>query len=205
MIVKPFLAAWMALVSQPTAYQSAPEWEFAVAQPAATETGIDPSANPEVVRVDCATGRGSAFRVGPHILLSVAHVTSIGGCEINGVPIKVIRTQGDFAELYSDDVADKWLKVDCGGFRKGHLYTAIGFARGMPFQTTIDVTDTGSALSGFERLWGVFTVIPGQSGGAMIDPETGKVVGTINVYDAGRGNSGSIPLKDTPVCDGGVA
>lgn len=184
----------------PARPHTAPQWRFAVAEPAATETGIDPSANPEIVRVICSTGMGTAFKVGPHILLSVAHVTNIGGCAINGVPIKVLHTDGDFAVLYSDEVSDKWLSVDCGGFRRGHLYTAVGYARGLPFQTSVDVIDTGSRLSGFEKLWGVFTVIPGQSGGAMIDPVTRKVVGTINVFDPMRGNSGSVALKDTPVC-----
>lgn len=200
MILKAALAMMLAPVSASAHPQVAPPWQFAVDTQAFTETGIDPSVHPEVVRVDCIGGRGSAFKIGPHLLVSVAHVTNIGGCFINGEPIKVLRTKGDFALLYSDNVADKWLTVDCGGFQRGHSYIATGFARGLPIQTTIDIVDTGTSLGGFERLWGVFTVIPGQSGGAITDRDTGKVVGTINVYQAERGDSGSIPLKDTSIC-----
>ena len=205
MILKAALAALLALTHSPAIPQTAPQWQFALAEPAATETGIDPSVNPEIVRVDCDTGMGTAFRIGPRVLLSVAHVTSLGGCTIDGKPIKVVGTAGDFSVLYSPDVADKWLTIDCEGFKRGRRYVAIGYARGLPFQTSVDVVDTGQVLGGFERLWGVFTVIPGQSGGAMIDSETGKVVGTINVYDARMGNSGSVELKGTPVCKGRAA
>lgn len=190
-----------ALPVSPANPQTAPGWEWAIdTSPAVTETGIDPSLHPEVVRVDCIPGRGTAFRVGPRTLISVAHVTSLGGCAINGVPITVIETKGDFSVLLTNDVSDKWLRIDCGGFVKGRPYTAIGFARGLPVQTTVDVVATGDDLSGFARLWGVFTVIPGQSGGPIIDAESGKVVGTVNVYDAQRGNSGSMALKNSPVC-----
>jgi hypothetical protein len=189
---------------------SSPHWQFAVAQPtvaepAATMTGIDPSENPEVVRVICLTGMGSAFWVGPHILLSVAHVTNLGLCAIDGNLIKVIETKGDFAVIYSDRPAARWFRVDCGGFKLRHKYTAIGYARGLPVQTSVDVTATGDVLSGFAKLWGVFTVIPGQSGGPMIDPDTRRPVGMVNVFDALAGLSGSVPLRDTPICHGGVA
>jgi hypothetical protein len=39
-----------------------------------------------------------------------------------------------------------------------------------------------------------------MSGGPVLDAETGKVVGTINVYDEPSGMSGSVPLSETPVC-----
>jgi hypothetical protein len=196
MIVKALAALSLALVSVPAIPQSV--WEH----PAATETGIDPSVHPEVVAVRCIPGTGSAFSVGPHILISVAHVTGLGGCAIQGKPITVLQTSGDFTILSSAAPAGKWLTVDCGGFVRGKKYIAIGFARGLPVQTTVDIEDMGYVVDGFERLWGVFTVIPGQSGGPIIDPETGKVVGTVNVYNPQKGDSGSIPLRDTPVCKG---
>jgi hypothetical protein len=47
----------------------------------------------------------------------------------------------------------------------------------------------------------VFNVIPGQSGGPITpEDEPDRVVGTVNVYDAAIGNSGSIALRDTPIC-----
>ena len=194
-MIKALVGVSLLLASVPAFPQTDPN-----ASPAATETGIDPMLHPEVVRVDCIPGRGSAFWVGPHTLISVAHVTSLGGCFINGKPIHVIETKGDFAVLQSDDATDEWLRIDCSGFVSGHTYTAIGYARGLPVQTTVDVVATGETFNGFSRLWGVFTVIPGQSGGPVIDTSTGKAVGTVNVYDPQRGDSGSVALKDTPQC-----
>jgi sulfur relay (sulfurtransferase) DsrF/TusC family protein len=49
-------------------------------------------------------------------------------------------------------------------------------------------------------LEGVWTVIPGQSGGAVLDPDTHKVVGVVNTYDMEGGLSGSVELKRTSVC-----
>ena len=171
--------------------------------PASTEEGIDPAAKPAVVRVDCLTSRGSAFYVGPHVLLSVAHVTSAKGCFINGKPFDVIRPdkESDFTILHVADASPVWMHVDCDGFKAGDKYTAWGFARGLPSLTSVDILATGQKLFGLSRLWGVFNVIPGQSGGPITpEDEPDRVVGTVNVYDAAIGNSGSIALRDTPIC-----
>jgi hypothetical protein len=98
-----------------------------------------------------------------------------------------------------------YLHVDCGGFIKGSDYEATGYARGAPFRTTVNVTDTGVSRGGLEALVGIFTFIPGQSGGPVVDSGSGYVVGTVNTYDAEDGVSGSVELKGTPVCDTGVA
>jgi hypothetical protein len=171
--------------------------------PASTAEGIAPDVRPEIVRVDCLTSRGTAFYIGPNLLLSVAHVTSAKGCFINGKPFEVFRPNAkqDFTLIRVADPVDKWLKIDCSGFHGGDKYTAWGFARGLDTLTSVDITSTGQMLWGFSRLWGVFNVIPGQSGGPITpenDPE--HVVGTVNVYDASVGNSGSVALKDTPLC-----
>jgi len=174
---------------------SPPSWH-----PSATQEGIAPWEHPEVVKVQCDEGSGTAFRVGPTNLLSVNHVTSLHGCTINGAPFKVVQKQGDFTILSSDQKADRWLHIDCGGFVAGKIYEAEGFARGLDTLTTVDATATGEKLGGFARLVGVFTWTPGQSGGPVIDLTTGNVVGTVNVYNAERGDSGSVPLSTTPVC-----
>lgn len=203
MIVKAVVAAALAVVASPAVPQVNPAWHWAVdttPTPAVTETGIDPSIHPEVVRVDCARHRGSAVRIGPRLLLSVAHVTDGKGCEIEGAPIKVLGQKGDFSLIVTDVISEHWLRIDCGGFVQGRTYTAIGFARGLPYQTTVDVESTGQTVWDFDRLWGVFTVIPGMSGGGFVDTETGGLVGMVNVYDASVGNSGSVPLKGTSLC-----
>lgn len=162
--------------------------------------GIEPSAHPEIKYVRCIPGMGTAFKVGPHTLLSVAHVTSLGGCMIDGKPITVVGTSGDFAILSTGETASRWLTVDCSGFVAGRKYVAIGFARGVPTLTELDMTGTGIVWQKFYRLTGMFNVIPGMSGGPIIDAKTGKVVGTVNVHNFERGDSGSVELKETSVC-----
>jgi hypothetical protein len=167
--------------------------------PAHTEAGVAP--RPEIVRVDCLTKRGTAFYVGPNILLSVAHVTNAPGCMINGKPFKVIEQKGDFSILSVEEPVSKWLKIDCKGYVAGEQYTAWGFARGLNDLTTVDIVATGQTIADFYALWGVFTVIPGQSGGPimpLLDPST--VVGTTNVYNPENGASGSMQIKDTSLC-----
>lgn len=167
---------------------------------AANQTDIIPADRPEVVQVMCERTRGTAFYIGPTTLLSVAHVTSNKGCTIKGKPVKVLGQKGDFSMLQGEP-SDRWLTVDCGGFQKGRKYIGTGYARGLYTLTTVDLLAMGEDLWGLYRLWAVFTVVPGMSGGPIADSETGKVAGTINTYNAVRGDSGSVELKRTSVCN----
>jgi hypothetical protein len=168
--------------------------------PAHTEEGVAP--RPEIVRVQCLTSIGSAFYIGPRTLATAAHVVDEGElCRIDGKPFKVVEQAEDFAILEVAEPVAKWLTVDCSGFAPGERYTAWGYARGLRTMTTVDISARGEKIFGFSRLWGVFNVIPGQSGGPITpvdQPQT--VVGTVNVYNAVMGDSGSIAFKDTSVC-----
>jgi hypothetical protein len=168
---------------------------------------ISPSA---IVQVICPeTGgwsAGTAFRVGPGgIELSVNHVTKPGTCLIDGKPIKVSYASPDSDFSMIDGDAGKYLKIDCGGFVKGRQYVAVGYARGLSSLTAIELEATGETFDGYSVLVGMLTVIPGMSGGAVLDEETGKVVGTVNVYNFEQGWSGSVPLSETPVCKKSIA
>jgi hypothetical protein len=44
-----------------------------------------------------------------------------------------------------------------------------------------------------------------MSGGAVLDADTGAVVGTVNAANWEDGTSFSIPLSDTPVCKKSLA
>jgi hypothetical protein len=125
---------------------------------------------------------------------------------INGVPIHVIYTsaKADFSIL-TDDRAGQWLKVDCGGFVAGREYIAIGHPRGTDGLVAVPMIATGRTEDGEAVLVGIFTAQPGHSGGAIIDAETGKVVGTINAADWEHGMTDSVELKNTPVCGGDLA
>lgn len=165
-------------------------------QPALTST-VPASA---IVKVQCLVGSGTAFRIGPQETLSVNHVTSLAGCFIEGKRINVSYHGGDFSILTESEASDKWLEIDCNGFVKGRKYLAKGYARGLDRITTVELEGTDTMMGPFSVLRGMFTVIPGQSGGPLIDKETGKVVGTINIYNFQAGLSGSIALRDTPIC-----
>lgn len=158
-----------------------------------------------VLRVDCLIGKGSAFRIGRHTLVSVAHVTRLPGCFIDGEPVKVTYASPtqDFTVLESNTSGPS-LRVDCGGFVRGRKYVARGFARGKPFVTDVELTGTGRMDDTLAVLEGIFTVIPGMSGGPVIDAQTGRAVGTINMFEAIQGWSGSVPLSETAVCKKGA-
>lgn len=171
-----------------------------VLTPAATQSGISPSAHPAIQRVDCLTGKGTAFYISEHIMVSVEHVTSGAACFVGNKPFKVLSTQDDFSVIRPEAQSKKWLRIDCGGFVPGRKYLAIGHARGLPTLTEVELTATADTIQGLTILEGVFTVVPGQSGGPVVDAATGRVVGTINRYNAPTGQSGSVELKGTSVC-----
>jgi hypothetical protein len=144
---------------------------------------------------------GSAFRIGPHLLLSVKHVTNYDACYIDGRKITVNYTSpdSDFS-IISDSQDGPSLKIDCNGFRPGRKYLAVGHGRGLDQLTTVELTGTGVTIAGQAALKGIFTVVPGMSGGPVVDAETGRVVGTTNSYMMDKGLSGSVELKNTSVC-----
>jgi hypothetical protein len=175
---------------------------LAVPQSAAPESA--PVADP-VPKVVClhkdGYSAGTAFRVGPNLLVSVNHVTSSGNCQIDGRAIHIFyaSAKADFSIL-SDDRAGKWLKVDCNGFVAGRKYLAIGHARAMDELTVVPMIATGQSDDGMAILGSVFEAQPGQSGGPIVDAETLAVVGTVNAADWENGLTYSVELKGTSIC-----
>jgi hypothetical protein len=164
---------------------------------------------PLVHRVDCFEGRGSAFRTGDNHWMSVAHVTKLRLCNIGGSPFAVTNQDGahDFAQMDTPTGVPNGFPIDCGGFVPGRWYWAIGYAGGAAFQTAVAIyatiytrTDDG------ERIFvGMHTVIPGMSGGPVLDPATGAAVGTVNAYNSDYRLSFSRELKDTSACGADIA
>jgi hypothetical protein len=161
-----------------------------------------------VVKVQCSEGSGSAFRLESGQWVSANHVTSLGGCSINGTPIEV--TYFDALKDYSlfnlpDDNLKGGLKLDCHGYQDKQWYYGEGAAWGIPILTAIPVMDSAALNEGFNhpRSWKALIYnrfIPGQSGGAVRDAYTGAVVGIVNAYSLEYPISLSIPLSETVLC-----
>jgi hypothetical protein len=158
--------------------------------------------HPMVKQLICAGGRGSAFRIGRTSFISVSHVTSLGPCTMDGVPITAVEEPGDFAIVEADIPRISALRINCEGFKAGEYYWATGYARGLPWQLTVRIKATGEFHpNGMAVLVGRQTVIPGMSGGAVRN-SAGEVVGAINMFNPFFGISLSRELRDTSVCRG---
>lgn len=186
-------------------------WKAALAAPfllsAAPEREPDFVTYPGVVQVICDKSLGTAFRVGPHKLLSVTHVTGNTGCKVEGEPLRTSYEgkDQDFSVLATDRRGRDFLRINCGGLSASEWYWAVGYARGWPKQQRVILRATG-ALSpqGFAILTGAETVIPGMSGGPVFN-SAGEVVATVNAYNPFWRTSFVRVLKDTAVCGGDLA
>lgn len=164
--------------------------------------------HPDIVMVQCADRRGTAFRVGSRAFYSVNHVTSARGCMIDGMPVTVtFADKGrDFSVLRVGAEKPGGIKPNCGGFVDGEIYYAVGHARGEYRQRMVAVRYSSMATKmypwrEFGVLIGAEAFIPGMSGGPVLTV-SGEVVGTINGYSPITGVSFSQPLSGTAVCTG---
>jgi len=160
---------------------------------------------PLVKRIDCIEGRGTGFRIGGQHMLSVAHVAGLTACVTDGVPLALTEKDvpHDFARVETGYSTANGFKIDCGGFIPGRWYWAIGHAHGEGFQTAVAIWATIYRVPDGKRiLVGMHTVVPGMSGGPIVDAQTGAVVGTVNAYTPNDNLSLSRELKDTSICGG---
>ena len=173
----------------------------------ATPQAVELSPIPRIIcRVAKGYISGSAVKIGQGLLLSVKHVTNHGPCEVDGAPMKVLYTSptADFSIL-SDKRAGQFIPVDCEGFKQGRHYAALGHARGVEDIIIVPLLGTGVSREGYAILIGIFTAQPGQSGGAIVDVETGKVVGMVNAAEWETGRTFSVELKGTSICGANIA
>jgi hypothetical protein len=172
------------------------------ASPAPPETYRQIVHYPLVHQVLCLEGKGTAFRVGRTRFLSVAHVTTMHGCTIDGAPVidNIEDRKSDSSEVDVPTPKLGGFKINCNGFRPGEWVWAVGYAYGLPIQTGIALYPTYlKAPDGKRILIGPYNVIPGMSGGPILN-SNGEVVGLVNAYLPGTPLSFSRELKDTAAC-----
>jgi hypothetical protein len=158
---------------------------------------------PYVEQVICDNSFGTAFRIGPNRLLSVDHVTGHEGCTVDNEPITVeFADEGlDFSIALSARPGSNIARYSCDGIKAGAWVYAIGHAKGWPRQQMIALVSRGWRLpeNGWAILHGSGTVVPGMSGGPVINAR-GEVVATVNAYNPWINLSFVRELKDTPIC-----
>lgn len=158
---------------------------------------------PLVHQVSCDEGSGTAFRIGPTRFATAAHVAKLSHCTIDGHTASAteLDTANDFAILESGPPKLGAMKVSCEGFHTGEWYWSNGYALGLPYQTSVAINASFyiNQRSGLRIFTGDHTVIPGMSGGPVMNAD-GEVVGITNAYNSALGLSFSRALKDTSLC-----
>jgi hypothetical protein len=162
--------------------------------------------NPYIEKISCDLGTGTGFKLDSGLWVSVNHVTRLGNCSVDGIPIIITYADPlrDFSTfIVPGDIRAGGLKVDCSGFQASRWYYGTGHAKGLPILTSIAVLyipalNIGPSPRGWRTL-AYSRYIPGQSGGPAFN-QHGGVTGTVNAYSPIYPLSFSLPMKETPLC-----
>jgi hypothetical protein len=161
--------------------------------------------NPYIEKVSCDGGTGTGFKLADGRWVSANHVTELGGCEVDGLPIIVtgFDDRTDWSTfIVPGDNRRGGLTPDCSGYQDRTWYHGQGHARGLPIVTSTPVLFSSFMQGNSARDWATLIYnrfIPGMSGGAVLGSD-GRVVGIVNAYNLFFPASASIALKDTPIC-----
>jgi hypothetical protein len=162
--------------------------------------------NAYIEKLSCDGGSGTGFKLSTGQWVSVHHVTKLGNCKLDGLPIIVTHSDevGDFSTfIVPGDNRQGGIKPDCSGFRDRQWYFGTGHAGGLPILTSVPVL-FANVLNEIDhpRGWKILAYnryIPGQSGGPALN-ERGEAVGTVNAFAIFFLASFSRQLKDTILC-----
>jgi hypothetical protein len=165
--------------------------------------------HPYVEKLTCGRASGTAFKISDGRWVSVDHVTSVGGCLLDGKPITVTHAdpEGDFSTFTVDDDRRGGIEVSCGGFTDRQWYFGIGHGSGfhVPQMKSVRYSVLFTLLAGGN--WGILEAnrfVPGMSGGVVLD-QTGRAVGTVNAFGIYQRISFSRQLRDTIICQDSAA
>lgn len=204
------LCAALSTCTLPTAKSASPSGLQSTAEDHSTPFPIGNFA--PVRKIACTKGNGTGFMISDDIMITAQHVIQ-GSSECHDAytnePLTPIYQsyEEDFAVLRVPPMEKpkKKLKITCAGFTPGKVYYSIGFV-GDLIVTRVRATDqidsakdyrTGTPFRQVRVLNGL--VIPGMSGGPIIDPH-GRVVG-INNATRNKGEQAlSREMKDTYFC-----
>lgn len=147
-----------------------------------------------IVKVSCAEGSGTAFRIADGVYVTAGHVAKLRACKINGQPTSLMHLDNvrDIAELRGVS-GGPVLKASCSGFTADEDYLAVGYAFGGDDQFLEPLIASPLVYGGFRAFVG--EVIPGMSGGPVLGYD-GKAHGVVNMRWAAR----SMGLDSTFVC-----
>jgi hypothetical protein len=175
-------------------------------QPQVLGTTIAFTHHPYIEKISCDRGSGTGFKLDTGTWVSVDHVTSLGNCTVDGIPIVVTHADksGDFSTfVVPGDRRRGGIKANCEGYKEGRWYHGQGHARGLSIVTSVPVLflrvlNQQTHPKGFKAL-AYNRYIPGQSGGPSFN-DNGEAVGTVNAFLIFYPVSLSKQLKDTIVC-----
>lgn len=156
-----------------------------------------------IEQVICENSLGSAVRIADGSYVSALHVTSNIGCTVADKTLAMRSEVGalDYAAFGLDGKTRRGVPVNCDGLKPGEWAFAIGYARGQPKQQLVTLRYWGSrSPENFAVLHGRETVVPGMSGGAVLN-QAGELVALVNMYNPMLRLSFLRELKDTPLCE----
>jgi hypothetical protein len=152
-----------------------------------------------VPQIMCAKGSGSGVRISDDVIITAAHVATLGGCSIDGQPAALAYQQPgrDFAAMTAPLGAGYRATYSCEGIKAGERYMAFGYANGGKPNVEPLLGTNYNAGNGAVMLRG--KVYHGMSGGAVFNSEGAFVAITVMTHKEADW-AYVVPLTESYLC-----